>query len=71
MAVHVIDDETRRFGRLLHYAGVLALVVCMAAAYSLVHAPTKEEVAWTAARVEELRLSLENAPLAQDRKSVV
>ena len=28
MAQHVLDDDLRRFGRLLHYGGVLVTVVC-------------------------------------------
>jgi len=69
--MHIIDDETRRFGRLLHYAGVLAVVVCAAAGYSLVHAPTKDEIADTSARIEELTLSLQNAQIARQQHQKV
>jgi Tfp pilus assembly protein PilO len=65
--MHVLDDETRRFGRLLHYAGVLATVVCATAGYSLVHAPTVQAVADRSARIEELTLSLRNAPIVREQ----
>jgi Tfp pilus assembly protein PilO len=61
--MHVIDEETRRFGRLLHYAGVLLAVICAATFYSLVHAPTISEIADTSARIEELKLLVQNTPL--------
>jgi Tfp pilus assembly protein PilO len=64
--MHVIDDETRRFGRLLHYAGVLAVVVSATAGYSLLHAPTLHAMADRSARVEELTLSLRNAPVVRE-----
>ena len=51
--MHIIDEETRRFGRLLHYAGVLATVVCATAGYSFVHAPAVHAIADTSARIEE------------------
>jgi len=65
--MNVIDDETRRFGRMLHYAGVLATVVSAAAGYSLVHAPTLHAVAERFARIEELTLSLQNAPVVRQQ----
>lgn len=66
----VIDEELRRFGRMLHYAGLLATVLCVAAGYSFVHAPSIDAVADTSARIEELKLSIENAPImrVQHRK---
>lgn len=69
--MHAIDDDTRRFGRLLHYAGLLVTVACVAAGYSLVHAPAVDELTETAARIEELRLSLRNAPLARQQHQKV
>jgi Tfp pilus assembly protein PilO len=63
----VIDDETRRFGRMLHYAGVLAAVVCATAAYSLLYAPNVQAVADRSARIQELTLSLRNAPIAREK----
>ncbi|MEX2309476.1 MAG: type 4a pilus biogenesis protein PilO [Pirellulales bacterium] len=65
--MQVIDDETRRFGRLLHYAGVLATVVCAAAGYSLLHAPTVHAVVDRSARINELKLSLRNGPVVRDQ----
>ncbi len=65
--MHIIDDETRRFARLLHYAGLLATVVCATGGYSLVHAPTVHAISGMSARIEELRLSVENAPVAREQ----
>jgi Tfp pilus assembly protein PilO len=69
--MHVIDEELRRFGRLLHYAGVLATVVCAAAGYSLVHAPSIDAVADTSARIQELTLLIENAPIMREQHQKV
>jgi Tfp pilus assembly protein PilO len=63
MANHVLDDDLRRFGRLLHYSGVLATVVFATAGYSLLHAPTVAAIFDTSTRIEEVILSVENAPL--------
>lgn len=59
----VIDDETRRFGRLLHYGGMLATVLCVTAGYSLVHMPTIDSIATTTSRIEELKISIQNSPV--------
>jgi Tfp pilus assembly protein PilO len=63
----VIDEELRRFGRLLHYAGLLATVLCAAAGYSFVHAPSIDAVANNFARIEELKLSIQNAPIIREQ----
>jgi Tfp pilus assembly protein PilO len=65
--MQVIDEETRRFGRLLHYAGVLAMVLCVTAGYSWVHAPTVDAIADKSALMEELRLSVQNAPVMREQ----
>jgi Tfp pilus assembly protein PilO len=59
----VIDEELRRFGRLLHYAGLLATVLCALAGYSFVHAPSLEAIASTSERILELQLLIQNAPV--------
>lgn len=69
--MHVIDDETRRFGRLLHYAGVLATAISATAGYSLIHAPTLHAVAERSARIEELTLSLRNGPVVREQHQKV
>jgi Tfp pilus assembly protein PilO len=66
MTMHVIDDETRRFGRLLHYAGLLITVLCAALGYSLLHAPTRQSIANTQLRTEEVLLSVQNAPIIRE-----
>jgi Tfp pilus assembly protein PilO len=63
MAQHVLDDDLRRFGRLLHYGGVLLTVVCATAAYSLLYAPTVKAIFDTSTHIEEVILSVKNAPL--------
>jgi Tfp pilus assembly protein PilO len=67
MATQVFDDDTRRFGRLLHYGGLLAAVLGATAVYSLLHAPTVHATAETSIRIEEIRLSAQNAPLLRER----
>jgi Tfp pilus assembly protein PilO len=69
--MYVIDDETRRFGRVLHYAGVLATVLCATAMYSLLHAPTTQAAAETSIRIEEVLLSVQNAPLIREQHQKV
>lgn len=65
--MHILDDDIRRFGRMLHYAGVLATVLCVAAGYSLVHVPAIDAIAETSAQIEELQLSIENAPVMRQQ----
>lgn len=67
----VIDEETRRFGRLLHYAGVLTTVVCATVGYSFVHAPAVDAIADTAARIDEVVQSVQNAPVIRDQHRIV
>ena len=69
--MQVIDDETRRFGRLLHYAGVLAMVVCATAGYSFLHAPAVRAIADTSAQIDELMQSVQNAPVIRDQHRLV
>jgi Tfp pilus assembly protein PilO len=69
--MYVIDDETRRFGRLLHYAGVLAMVVCATAGYSFLHAPAVHAIAETSNQIEELMQSVQNAPLIRQQHRLV
>jgi Tfp pilus assembly protein PilO len=68
--VHAIDPETRRFGRLLHYAGILLTVVTAAIGYSSVHAPTVRDIAETSAKIEDLLLSVRNAPAMREQHRI-
>jgi Tfp pilus assembly protein PilO len=68
--VQVIDAEIRRFGRLLHYAGVLATVVCTTVGYSLLHTPTVREIGETSARIDELLQSVRNGPYLRKQHRV-
>ena len=63
--VQVIDDDTRRFGRLLHYAGVLATVICATVGYSFLHAPALHEIAETSARIDDVLASVRNGPVTR------
>src|SRR5262245_24078385 len=63
--MQVIDEDTRRFGRLLHYAGVLATVICATAVYSFLHAPAVHEIAETSSRIDELLESVRNGPITR------
>jgi Tfp pilus assembly protein PilO len=65
--MYVIDDETRRFGRVLHYAGLLITMLCGTVMYSLLHAPTIQAMAETSIRIEEVLLSVQNAPLIREQ----
>lgn len=67
----VIDADTRRFGRLLHYAGVLVTVVCASIGYSFLHAPAVHAIADTAARIDEVVLSVQNAPVIRSQHKIV
>lgn len=67
----VIDEDTRRFGRLLHYAGVLVTVVCASVGYSLLHAPAVQTIADTAARIDEVVQSVQNAPVIRSQHQIV
>jgi Tfp pilus assembly protein PilO len=69
--MQVIDDETRRFGRLLHYAGVLATVVCATVGYSFLHAPAVREITETSMRIDELLQSVRNAPVMREQHRIV
>jgi Tfp pilus assembly protein PilO len=63
MNERLLDAQTRRFGRILHYAGLLATVACATANYSLLHAPIFKETSATDDRIQELTMSVQNAPL--------
>jgi len=68
--MYVIDPETRRFGRLLHYAGLLVTVVTTAVGYSYLHAPAVREISETSARIDDLLLSVKNAPVMREQHQV-
>ena len=69
--MQVVDEETRRFGRLLHYAGVLIMVVCTTAGYSFLHAPAVHAITETSNRIDELMLSVQNAPVIREQHQIV
>jgi Tfp pilus assembly protein PilO len=68
--VQVIDEDTKRFGRLLHYAGVLATVICTTVGYSFLHAPAVREIAETSAQIEDLLASVRNGPVTRDHHRI-
>lgn len=65
--MRVIDNDTRRFGRLLHYVGLLLTVLCVAMFYSFVHVPTTQAIADLMVRIEEVLMSAQNAPLIREQ----
>jgi Tfp pilus assembly protein PilO len=67
----LIDEQTRRFGRLLHYAGVLAMVVCATVGYSFLHAPAVLAITETSNQIDELLQSVKNAPIIRDQHRIV
>lgn len=68
---HILDIQTRRFGRILHYAGVLATVIGVTASYSLVHAPILQDTERTAEKIDELTLSAQNAKAIREQHQKV
>jgi len=66
MAIHLLDDETRRLGRWLHYAGALLTVLCATAGYALFLAPVLHEAANAEQQIAELSLLAENAPAIRE-----
>jgi len=68
--MHVIDEQTRRFGRLLHYAGVLLTVICASTGYSFLHAPAVHEIAETSAKIDELLQSVRNGPVMRQQHQI-
>jgi Tfp pilus assembly protein PilO len=69
--MNIIDDQTRRFGRLLHYAGVLATVVCATAGYSFLHAPAVHDITEKQARIDEVLQSVRNGPVMRAQYRIV
>jgi type IV pilus assembly protein PilO len=69
--MHVLDDQTRRFGRVLHYTGALVVVLCATAGYTLAYAPAVERAADTELRINELLLSVENMPVIREHHEKV
>jgi Tfp pilus assembly protein PilO len=69
--MHIIDEDTRRFGRLLHYAGALLMVVSASTGYSMLHAPALEAITATSNRIDELMLSVQNVPVIREQHRMV
>jgi Tfp pilus assembly protein PilO len=68
--MQVIDEDTKRFGRLLHYAGVLATVICTTVGYSFLHAPAVHEIAETSAKIDDLLASVHNGPVTREHHRI-
>lgn len=60
-----------RFGRLLHYAGLLVTVLCGTVGYSVVHVPMTQQITDTVVRIDEVLLSAQNAPLIREQHKKV
>ena len=61
MSSPVLDDETLRFGRLLHYAGLAIVLVAGAAAYHWFYEPVERNMLDAAMKIDELVVSRQNA----------
>jgi Tfp pilus assembly protein PilO len=68
MSRNILDEETTRFGRLLHYLGLLIAVVIGTAVYSYAHAPLVKSIVHTTGRIDELRQSLKNTSGAYEER---
>src|SRR5436190_1218750 len=62
MASCVLDPETVRFGRLLHYAGVAITLLFGVAAYTYLFTPIEKDIFDVSTRIDELAESSRNAP---------
>jgi type IV pilus assembly protein PilO len=60
MSSPVIDDETLRFGRLLHYAGLAIVLIACALAYNWFYAPLEAEILDAEMKIDELAVAGEN-----------
>lgn len=69
--MHILDDETRRFGRLLHYGGALVTVLCATFGYSILHTPSLTAIAETSNQIDELMQSVKNAPVIRRQHRLV
>jgi Tfp pilus assembly protein PilO len=61
MASCVLDAETVRFGRLLHYAGLGIALLCGAGAYACLFTPIEQDIFNVSVRMDELTESARNA----------
>jgi Tfp pilus assembly protein PilO len=61
MASCVLDPETVRFGRLLHYSGVAITLLCGAGAYTCLFTPIERDIFNVSMRIDELTESSRNA----------
>jgi Tfp pilus assembly protein PilO len=61
MSSPVFDQETLRFGRLLHYAGLAIVLLCGAATYSWLYTPIETYIGDTQMNIEELAVAQQNA----------
>jgi type IV pilus assembly protein PilO len=61
MTPAVFDNETLRFGRLLHYAGLAVVLVVGAAAYHWLYTPMQQDIFDAEVRLDELTQSGRNA----------
>jgi Tfp pilus assembly protein PilO len=58
----VLDPETRRFGWLLHCAGFIFVLLCGSIGYTWIYERAEGSIVELAAAIQELKLSVENAP---------
>lgn len=61
MSSPAFDDETLRFGRLLHYAGLAIVLVAVALAYHWFYSPVEAEILDAAMQIDALNVAQKNA----------
>jgi Tfp pilus assembly protein PilO len=61
MSSPAFDDETLRFGRLLHYAGLAIVLVTVALAYQWFYSPVEAEILDAAMQIDALDVAQKNA----------
>jgi Tfp pilus assembly protein PilO len=58
---YVLDADTLRFGRLLHYAGLAVVLICGSVAYGWLYSPVETGIFETTMQIDELAISRRNA----------
>lgn len=62
----VIDDDTKRLGRLLHYGGFAAVLILGATAFHWMYVPVQKDIFDVEIRLDELTQTARNADAIRD-----
>lgn len=63
MSSPVVDQQTLRFGRLLHYAGLALVLIAGAIAYNWLYTPLEAAILDAQMQLEDLEIMHRNAPV--------